>query len=89
MGTASFLQQYVERKVNGWVKELEKLSKIAATQLHAAYAGFTHGLCSTWNYPLRVTDWETFSSSYLLQPLKSVVHSLFIPALTKQPPLAI
>ena len=89
MGTASFLQQYVERKVNGWVKELEKLSKIAATQPHAAYAGFTHGLCSRWNYLLRVTDWETFSSSYLLQPVKSVVQSLFITALTKQTPLAI
>ena len=34
MDTISFLQQYVERKVDGWVKELEKLSKIAATQPH-------------------------------------------------------
>ena len=50
MGTASFLRQHVERKVDGWVKELEKLSKIATTQPHAAYAAFTHGLCSRWSY---------------------------------------
>ena len=37
MGTASFLQQYVERKVNGWVTEVDKLSKFAVTQPHAAY----------------------------------------------------
>ncbi len=37
MGTASFLRQYVERKVNGWVKEIEKLSKFARIQPHAAY----------------------------------------------------
>ena len=50
MGTATFLQQYVERKVDGWVKEIDKLSKFAATQPHAAYAAFTHGLSSRWNY---------------------------------------
>ena len=85
MGTASFLRQHVERKVNGWVKELEKLSKIATTQPHAAYAAFTHGLCSRWNYLLRDTDWETLSSSDLLQPLELVIQSHFIPALTGQP----
>ena len=31
MGTTSFLHQYMERKVNGWVKEIEKLSKFART----------------------------------------------------------
>jgi len=39
-----FVRQYVKRKVEYWVNEVEKLSKIAETQPHAAYAAFTHGL---------------------------------------------
>ena len=86
MGTASFLRQFVERKVNGWVQEIERLSTFARTQPHAAYAAYTHGLSSKWNYLLRVTDWETLSSSDLLQPLETAIQSHFIPALTRQSP---
>ena len=41
VGTSSFVHQYVERKVECWVNEIEKLSKIAETQLHSAYAAYT------------------------------------------------
>ena len=80
MGTASFVQQFVQRKVEGWVKEVEKLSKFAATHPHAAYAAFTHGLMSRWNYPLHIIDWEILSAE-LLQPLESATRSQFIPAI--------
>ena len=53
VGTSSFVRQYIGRKVECWVK----LSKIAKTQPHAAYAAYTHGLSSKWNYLLRITDW--------------------------------
>ena len=86
MGTFSFLQQYVERKVDGWVKELEKLSKIAATQPHAAYAAFTHGFSSKWNHLIRVSNWKALSSSDLLQLLETTIQTHFIPALTGQSP---
>ena len=86
IGAASFIQQYIERKVNLWVREIEKLSKFAVTQPHAAYAAFTHGLSSRWNYLLRVTDWEALSSIEILQPLETAIQSLFIPALSGQPP---
>ena len=84
MGT-SFIQKYVQRKVEGWVKEVLQLSKIAETQAHTAYAAFTHGLASKWNYLLRVTDWEELSLSEILKPLESAIQSQFIPALTGQP----
>ena len=38
MGTPSFVQNFVQRKVEGWVKEVLKLSKFAETQPHSAYA---------------------------------------------------
>ena len=68
MGIASFLQQYVERNVYRRMGEGNTASLHGATQPHAAYAAFTHGLSSRWNYLLRVTDWETLSSSDLLPP---------------------
>ena len=63
-----------------------KLSKIAESQPHAAYAAFTHGLCSKWNYLLRVTDWDQHQPEDILDSLEKKIHSLFIPALTGQPP---
>ena len=86
VGTLSFVQTFVQRKVEGWVREVEKLSKFAKTQPHSAYAAFTHGLMSKWNYLLRVVDWDTLSSAELLQPLESAIQSRFIPAITGQAP---
>ena len=58
IGSPLFVRQLVEQKVDCWRKELEKLSKFADTQPHAAFAAFTHGLSSKWTYLLRVIDWE-------------------------------
>ncbi len=44
IGTNSFVESYVKRKVSGWVHEVERLSSIAVTQPHAAYAAFTQAL---------------------------------------------
>lgn len=49
----SFVECYVQHKVSGWVKEVERLSSNAETQPHAAYAAFTHGLTSKWTYLAR------------------------------------
>ena len=80
VGTSSFVESYVQRKVSGWVHEVERLSSIASTQPHAAYAAFTHGLTSKWTYLTRtipeITD--------LLQPLEDVIRQRFLPSLTGQ-----
>ena len=86
LDTTSFLHQYVERKVNGWVKEIETLGEFARTQPHAAYAACTHDISSRCNYLLRVTDWDALLSSDFLQPLETVIQSHFIPALKGQTP---
>ena len=86
IGTISFIQQYVQTKVDGWIKDIQKLSEFATTQPQAAYAALTHGLISRWNYLLRVIDWERLSSDELLQPLETAIQSQFIPAITGQAP---
>ena len=86
IGYTPFIKQFIERKTQSWLKELKTLCEIAKSQPHATYAAFTHGLCSKWNYALRVTNLEELSGSELLQPLETAVTSQFIPALTGQSP---
>ena len=56
------------------MNEVEKLSKITKTQPHAAYAAFTHGLSSKWNYLLRVTDWDQHQHDDVLDSLEKAIH---------------
>ena len=59
---------------------MERLSSIAATQPHAAYATFIHGLISKWTYLVRTTpDIED-----LLQPLENAIRQQLLPSLTGQ-----
>ena len=50
LGTESFTDAYVKGKVQEWVEEMTRLSGIATSQPHAAYAALTHGLLSKWKY---------------------------------------
>ena len=78
--TTPFMLQFIERKVEEWTEEVKVLSEFTITQPHAAYAAFTHGLSSRWNYLLRVTNWEAHSmiTTELLDPLETVIRSQFI-----------
>ena len=61
----------------GW-----NLSAIAATQPHAAYSAYTHGLFGKWTYWLQTcADIES-----LLVPLEESLSIKFIPSLTSRPP---
>ena len=77
VGTPQFISAYVEQKVAEWVKEVERLSSIAITQLHAAYAAFTHGLKHKWTYLTRTIP-------NINQPLEDVIRHKFLPSLTGQ-----
>ena len=49
VGSEKF-KDYVKIKVEEMTLELKKLSKIGETELHAAYAAFTHGWKHKWTY---------------------------------------
>ena len=82
IGKRTFAESYVERKVSGWVREVDQLSSIAATQPHAAYTAFTHGLTSKWTYLARTIS----GIEDLLQPLEEIIRQRFLPSLTGQNP---
>lgn len=65
-------------KVEGRKKELETLSEIAQTQIHAAYVALTHGLCSKWSFLSRSVE----GIDELLKPLEEVIVHKLMPALT-------
>ena len=47
------MEKFVRHKVASWVTELNNLSVIAKTHAQAAYAAFTHGQSSKWNFLMR------------------------------------
>jgi hypothetical protein len=82
LGSKTFTEEYVQHKIQEWTNEILKLSNIAVSQPHTAYAAYVHGLSSRWTFLLRtISDIED-----LLQPLETALHQHFIPALTGRPP---
>ena len=80
IGTQPFVEGYVMQRVSEWVNAIERLSTFAHTQPHAAYAAFTHGLMSKWNYLLRTVP----NIGDLLKPLEEVIRRQFLTSLTGQ-----
>ena len=74
--TRAFIEEFVQSKVAGWVTEIEKFSEITTFQL--AYAVFTRGLTSRWNFLMQtVPDIEE-----LLHLLEDAICHQFLPAIT-------
>jgi len=43
IGTSKYVEKFTVNKVNNWILEVDTLSSIATSQLHAAYACFPMG----------------------------------------------
>ena len=78
IGTPDFIAGYTAGKVQDWQQELMRLSELATTGPHAAYAAFTHELRGRWTYLLRTLEF----SAEQLQRLDDTVTEHFLPALT-------
>ena len=78
LGSRTYLEEYVNGKVEGWVDQVVKLAEFAATYPQASYAAFTFGLKHRWTYYLRtLPDIED-----LLEPLERTISHALIPAIT-------
>ena len=84
IGNDAFKEEYVREKVATWVEEVKRLTLIAESQPHAAYAAFTHGLASKWTFLARTIP----DISNLFQPLEDVIRQRFLPVLTGQSPFS-
>ena len=78
LGSRAFTEAYITEKVESWSRCVRRLVNIAKTHPHAAYAAFTHGLCSKWTYFVRTIP----AISSLLEPLEDIISLQLLPALT-------
>ena len=83
IGSAEFQTEFVSGTISSWVKEVERLTRVANSQPHPAYTALTHGLLGRWLYLIRVID---RSANLLLQPLEEAIRTKLIPTLTGQSP---
>ena len=84
IGTQSFVESYVQRKLSGWVEEVERLSMIANSQPHAAYTAFGHGMKNSghtwrelsWTYKISCNPWKMLLGTASYPHSQVRVHSV-------------
>ena len=77
IGSADFVQSFVNDKVKEWSDELFRLSEIGLTQPHAAYSALTHGLLRRWTFLSRTMP----GISDFFSPLEQSICLHLLPAL--------
>jgi hypothetical protein len=82
VGSLEFRDAWTRRKVQRWVKDIEKLAALGQSHPQAAYALLTHNLVPSWRYTMRCTR----SSAELYQPLEDALVTTFFPSVFGWPP---
>jgi hypothetical protein len=77
LGTTNFITTFISKKVSNWCELVRKLSVIALTSPHAAYAAFVHGLRHQWTFIQRTVR----GISSLFEPLEAVIRQELLPAI--------
>ena len=77
LGQPSFKKAFLERKVQSWVDEIERLATFAECHPQAAYCAVTHGLVGRWTYAVRTIP-ETSAD---IKPLENAIRSTLVPAM--------
>ena len=78
LGSWTFAEEYVLRKVTDWIDEISQLLEIAQTHPHSAYCASPHGLIGRCTYVMRTIP----DIAPLLVPLEDAIRLRLIPALT-------
>lgn len=77
VGSSSYVQSMVSKKIDVWCRKLKALAGIAMSQPQSAYCAFTHGLFGEWTYLFRTC----ITQESLLQPLEDCMRQVLIPTL--------
>ena len=59
LGTEKYQKYYLQKKIRGWVVELERLSDMATTNPHEAYCCLVRSMVAKWRYAMRLMGGET------------------------------
>ena len=77
IGSDEFRQEFVRKKVSGWINDIKQLANIAHEEPQLAYAAFTKALCMRWSYVQRTIK----NISHLFVPLEAAIRNTLIPAI--------
>ena len=77
IGTLAFREQFVKRKVEKWVKDVEKLALFAEDEPQAALTAFTKGISCRWIYLQRTIP----NTADYFRPLEHAIRHKLIPSL--------
>ena len=80
VGTESFKQSYVKKKVDAWIQCIKTLAIIATSEPHAVYSAYTHCLQNQWSFLCRSMPGDPL----LFEPLEDAIRTVFIPALLRR-----
>ena len=77
LGSADFKTQYVIKKVDKWIQDVEELATIAEEEPQCALSAFNSGLSQRWSFLQRTVA----GISELFNPLEDAIRQRLIPAL--------
>lgn len=77
VGSLTFKEEYVSKKVAKWVEDIQELTSIAQDEPQAALSSFTKAISHRWTYIQRTIP----NISHLFLPLEEAIRDEFIPAL--------
>ena len=77
IGSDDFKREYVSKKVENWVNDVENLTVIAKDEPQAAFSAFNIALSRRWPFIQRTIS----GISELFQPLEDVIREKFITAI--------
>ena len=80
LGSESFREEYISKKVEVWVHEVTKLAEFALSQPQACFAAFSFGLKHCWTYFLRTLP----DLQVLLEPLEKAISDKLLPAILER-----
>lgn len=80
VGTHEFKIAYVNKKIDGWIAALKKITMVAASQPHAAFSAFTQCMQSQWTFLSRSMP----QVSELFERLEDEIRLRFLPALLRR-----
>ena len=77
IGSDEYKQEYVREKVDEWIECIQKLSKIARTQPHAAYICYVKGFLHKYTYFMRTIPNISTLLRHLDQAIDNFLKVLF------------
>ena len=83
LGSQSYVEEFIQEKIELWKDELLQLCTWASTQPHAAFIVYIHGWCNRWSFLTRTTP----NVCDLLREIKDIIKMKLLPPLTGRPPL--